>query len=78
MSTLNIQLMCRKSKKVPNYRHLLPDLAPLLTLSDSNHLCLEQFSMVPKLFEPSKFDCLSVISTARLCFDTVCSSSILF
>ena len=29
MSTLNVQLLCRKSKKKSiNYRHLLPDLAP--------------------------------------------------
>ena len=59
MSTLNIQLLYRKLKnKSPNYRHLLPDLAPKLTLIGSNHPCLEQFCMVPKMFEPSKFDCI--------------------
>ena len=40
-----------------NYRHLLPDPAPWLTLSGSNYLYLEQISMVPKIFEPLKFDC---------------------
>ena len=58
MSTLTIQLLCRKSRTPPlNYRYLLPDLAPWLTLSSSNYPCLEQFSMVPKMFEPLKFDC---------------------
>ena len=41
----------------PNHRHLHPDLAPWLTLSGSNYPCLEQFSMVSKMFEPLKFDC---------------------
>ena len=59
MSTLNIQLLCRKSrKKSQNYCYLLPDLAPCLTLSGSNYPWLEQFSMVPKMFEPLKFDCI--------------------
>ena len=51
MSTLNIQLLCRNSKeKSLNYYHLLPDLAPWLTLSVSNYPCLE-------MFEPLKSDC---------------------
>ena len=29
-----------------NYRHLLPDMAPWLTLSGSNYPCLEQISIV--------------------------------
>ena len=40
-----------------NYRHLLPDLAPWLTLSCSNYPYLEQISIVSKMFEPLKFDC---------------------
>ena len=36
---------------------MLPDLAPWLTLSGSKYPCLEQFSVVPKIFEPLKFDC---------------------
>ena len=44
MSTLNIQLLCRKSRKNSlNHRYLLPDLAPWLTLSGLNYPCLEQF-----------------------------------
>ena len=48
-------------KKSLNYRYLLPDLAPWLTHSGSNYPCLEQFSMVPKMFEPLKFDCTMLI-----------------
>ena len=40
-----------------NYRHLPPDLAPRLNLNGSNYTSLEQISMVPKMFEPLKFDC---------------------
>ena len=40
-----------------NYRYLLPELVPWLTLSCSNYPCLERISMVPKMFEPLRFDC---------------------
>ena len=50
-------IIVKEIKKTLNYRYLLPDLAPWLTLSGSNYLCLDQFSMVPKMFEPLKFDC---------------------
>ena len=43
-----------------NYRDFLFDLAPWLTLSGSNYPCLEKNSMVPKMFEPLKFDCIFV------------------
>ena len=42
-----------------NYFHLFPDPALWLTLSGSNYACLEQISMVPKLFEPLKFKCIN-------------------
>ena len=59
MSTLNIPFLYRRWKRFPlNYRHLLPGLASWLTLSGSNYPCLEQISMVPKMFEPLKFDCM--------------------
>ena len=35
-----------------------PDLAPLSTLNGSNYPCLELIFMVPKVFEPLKFDCI--------------------
>ena len=34
-----------------------PDLAVLSTLTGSNYPCLELIFVVPKLFEPLKFDC---------------------
>ena len=46
-----------------NHRHLHPDLEPWLTHSGSNYPCLEQFSMVPKMFELLKFDCMGQRTT---------------
>ena len=37
-----------------------PDLALCLTLIRSNYPCLEHIFMVPKVFEPMKFYCISV------------------
>ena len=63
MSTLNIQLLCRKLKKISlNYRVLLPALVSRLTLSGSNYPYLEQISTVPKMFEPLKFDCKYIMA----------------
>ena len=33
---------------------------PLLTLSGSNYRCLERISMVLKMFEPLRFDCICI------------------
>ena len=41
-----------------NYRYLLIELVPWLTLSGSNYPCLERISMVPKMFEPLRSDCI--------------------
>ena len=41
-----------------NYRYLLPELMPWLTLIGSNYSCLERISMVPEMFEPLRFDCI--------------------
>ena len=49
-------------KTLLNYPHLPPDLALWLTLSGSNYPCLEQLYMVPKMFEPLRFDCTCTIS----------------
>ena len=35
-----------------------PDLALSSTLNGSNYPCLELIFMVPKVFEPMKFDCM--------------------
>ena len=42
-----------------------PDLALLSTLTGSNYICLELIFMVPKVFEPLKFNCNH--DTSRLC-----------
>ena len=36
-----------------------PGVALIVTFRGSNYRCLEQIFMVPKGFEPSKFDCIS-------------------
>ena len=38
-----------------------PDLALLSTLIGSNYPCLELIFIVPKVFEPLKFDCISLL-----------------
>ena len=43
---------------------MAPDLALQSTLNGSNNSCLELIFMVPKVFEPLKFDCMSVCSDA--------------
>ena len=60
MITLNIPLLSRKSKKKTslNYHHLFHNPASLLTHSGSIQPYLEQMSMVPKMFELLKFDCV--------------------
>ena len=44
---------------IENQRDVImpPDLALLSTLIGSNYPCLELIFMVPKVFEPLKFDC---------------------
>ena len=60
MSTLNILFLSKRSKKKSlNYCHLFPGLASCLTHSGSNDPYLEQMSMVLKMFEPLRFDCIS-------------------
>ena len=50
-------IIAKKIEKVSlNNGHWLPDLVPWLFLNGSNYPCLEQISMVPKMFEPLKFD----------------------
>ena len=55
MRTHNIPSCQRKSKEI---RIIPPDLALLSTLIGSNYPCLELIFMVPKVFEPLKFDCI--------------------
>ena len=54
MRTYNIPSSYRKSEIL-----IMPaDLALLSTLTGSNYPCLELICMVPKVFEPLKFDCI--------------------
>ena len=55
----NIILLKVKNISI-NYRHLFPDLVPWLNLIDSNYPSLEHIYMVPKIFEPLKFDCTRI------------------
>ena len=65
-----------------DYFHLPSDLALWLTLSGSNYPCLEQISMVPKIFEPWKFECILfmvslenvyfIFLNYEICFDADC------
>ena len=75
MSTLNIQLLYRRSKRFPLIiHHLLPDLAPGLTL---NYPYLEQIFLVQKRFKPSKFDCNMCLNGKKsLMIKAVCSSMV--
>ena len=51
-------ILQKMEKTFLDYFHLPSDLALWLTLSGSSYPCLEQISMVPKMFEPLKFDCI--------------------
>ena len=55
MRTHNIPSCYRKIKEI---LIMPPDLALLSTLIGSNYSCLDLILMVPKVFEPLKFDCI--------------------
>ena len=51
-------ILCRKIENKPlNHLFSLSDLAAWLTFLGTNYPCLEDVSMVPKMFEPLKLDC---------------------
>ena len=54
MRTHNIPSCWRKSKTYPYYA---PLPGSIINLNGSNYPCLEQIFIVPKVFEPLKFDC---------------------
>ena len=58
MSVHNIHY--RTPKRYPTIISIVPPGVALivLTFRGSNYRCLEQLFMVPKGFEPSKFDCI--------------------
>ena len=58
MSTHSIHLKYRTPKRYPTIISIVPPgVALIITFQGSNYRCLEQIFMVPKGFEPSKFDC---------------------
>ena len=63
MGTNNIPSCIRKSSKYP----IKPPGLPLKsTLIGSNYPSLELIFMVPKVFQPLKFDCISFLSPSAL------------
>ena len=58
MRTHNMPSCYKKSKKI---LIMTPDLALSSTIIGSNFPCLELIYMVPKVFEPLKFDCIIFI-----------------
>ena len=57
MSTHNLHLQYRTLKRYATIISTVPpDVALIVTLRGSNYRCLEQISMVPKGFEPLKFE----------------------
>ena len=56
---------------------MLPELVPWVTLSGSNYPCLKWISMVPKMFEPLRFDCIYFHEGIRKIFICMPSFTIL-
>ena len=65
MRTHNISPCYRKVKEI---LIMPPDLALLSALIGSNYPCLELIFMVPKVFEPLKFDCILTCTKAGFGF----------
>ena len=59
MTAHKIRLYYRTPKRYPSIISIMPlGMALIVTLRGSNYRCLEQIFMVPKGFEPLKFDCI--------------------
>ena len=52
------------------------DLGLLSTLNGSNYSCLELIFMVPKMVEPLKFDCITIVIQHNLALGTTASRAI--
>ena len=79
MSTHNIHLKYRTSKRYSTVISIMPPgVALIVTFRGSNNRCLEQIFMVPKGFEPSKFDCSCIDSYRNGSFDIKYSISPFF
>ena len=58
MSTHNIHLKYRTPKRYPTIISIVPPgMALIVTFRGRNYRCLKQILMVPKGFEPLKFNC---------------------
>ena len=76
MSTHNIHVKYRTPKRYLAIISIVPPgVALIVTFRGSNYRCLEQIFMVPKGFEPSKFDCIILIHIKLL---EVCDLDIIF
>ena len=53
---------------------MFPDLALLSTLIGSNYPCLELIFMVPKVFEPLKFNCIIFDHMVKMTAELVLAS----
>ena len=59
MSTHDIHLKYRTPKRYPTIISIVPSgVALLVIIEGSNYRSLEKIFMVPKGFEPSKFECI--------------------
>ena len=66
MSIHNIHLKYRTPKRYPTVISIVPPgVALIVTFRGSNYCCLEQIIMIPKGFQPSKFDCIWYFSWQR-------------
>ena len=77
MSTHNIHLKYRTSKRYPTIISTVPPgVALIVTVRGSNYRCLEQIFMVPKGFEPSKFDYFNSLTSSGLFYHNFLDQSI--
>ena len=65
----NIHLKYRTPKRCPTIISIIPPGVALIivTFRGSNYRCLEQIFMVPKGFEPAKFDCIFFFLHKNIC-----------
>ena len=80
LNRLNEAILMRTHNIPPCYRKIKeilimpPDLALLSTLIGSKYPCLELIFMVPKVFEPLKFYCISLRkSEVSVAITSVCN-----
>ena len=72
MTTHSMHLKYRTAKRYPTIISIVPPGVALivLTFRGSNYHCHEQIGMVPKGFEPSRFDCIVLGNSFLQCAKT--------